>query len=311
MTPPVFPFVVGSGRSGTTVLRAMLDSHPELAVPPESHFVAAMARAGYGQGDAFDTPAFLRDLAANRWYRRWELPDEQVRAAVTAAAPQGLADAVRAVYREYAATRGKPRYGDKTPPYVLNLPLLGGLFPEARFVHVVRDGRDVALSLLDVEFGPDSFPEAVVWWRRSVSRGRAAGARLGPGRYREIRYEELVDDPEEVLRALCPFLGLDFDPAMLRYHERADEVVANVGRPEQHAGVRNAPTRGVRDWRRSTTEEQQQAFEALAGGLRAELGYEAGPPPSRGTWLRARGSVAGGELARLARRAVKRARGER
>src|SRR4051794_27962840 len=132
-TRPIFPFVVGCSRSGTTLLRALLDAHPLLAVPPESHFAVAPR---------------LRRLGRDPWFRLWGIEPPDLRGL-------DVADAVRAVFAAYAAAQGKPRYADKTPHYVSHLPLLAERFPEARFVHVVRDGRDVALSLLEVPWGPD------------------------------------------------------------------------------------------------------------------------------------------------------------
>ena len=137
----------------------MLDSHPELAVPPESHFALA------------DSPRSLRRaLRREPWFALWEIEAPDVDRL-------GCADAVRALFAAYAATRGKPRYADKTPHYVSHLPRLAARFPEARFVHVVRDGRDVALSLLEVPWGPDAIEDAALHWRRRVLEGRAAASR--------------------------------------------------------------------------------------------------------------------------------------
>ena len=215
-----FPFVVGCSRSGTTLLRAMLDAHPALAVPPESHFALAP-----------NVRALRRALRRDPWFALWgiEAPDLH---------GLGCADAVRAVFAAYAAARGKPRYADKTPHYVSHLPELAARFPEAQFVHVVRDGRDVALSLLEVPWGPDTLEDAARHWRRRVLEGRDAG--LPPDRYRELRYEALVADPERELRALAPWLGLDYAGAMLAYPDRP----LTVPYAEHHRRLALAPTPG-------------------------------------------------------------------
>jgi len=243
-TRPIFPFVVGCSRSGTTLLRALLDAHPLLAVPPESHF-AVLPR--------------LR-LRRDPWFRLWDIDPPDLRGL-------GVADAVRAVFAAYAAAHGKPRYADKTPHYVSHLPLLADRFPEARFVHVVRDGRDVALSLLEVPWGPDDLEGAALHWRRRVLEGRAAG--LGPARYRELRYEALVADPERELRGLAAWLELPYDPAML---DPARRPVA-MPYPEHHHRVALAPTPGLRDWRREMSAADAARFQAVAGDALAELGY--------------------------------------
>ncbi len=303
-----FLFVVGCGRSGTTLLRAMLASHPELAVPPESHFIPHLARRHrrYERDDGLAVDALCSDLAGNRWFQRWDLDVAGVRSAMAEAAPADLAAALRVLYQQYALAQGKARYADKTPPYVLHIALLARLFPEAVFVHLIRDGRDVALSLMRASFGPDDFTTAVLTWRRHVLRGRTGGRSVGPGRYIEVRYEDLVDDPEQQLRRIGELAGFPFDPAMLDYHRKAADVLSGVGRPDQHQNLRQPLTR-VRDWRAELTPAQREQFEALAGGLRAQLGYESGAPTVRPTVrATALGRRAATTASRAGTRAVKR-----
>lgn len=270
---PPFPFVVGCGRSGTTLLRAMLDSHPEMAVPPESYFVAELAGSWAG-GAPFSWDDYLAALSAHDRFRRWGLPADALHPEDPADAPRTFAGAVRHTFAAYARARSKPRYGDKTPRYVENVELLAGLFSEARFVHVIRDGRDVALSFLDREWGPKTIEEAAKRWRKRVRAGRRAAAALAPGRYLEVRYESLVDDPETELRRVCALAELDPAPEMLRYFERADDVIAGTKYPGQHAAIAAPPKRGLRDWRSTMSRTEVEEFEATAGGLLAELGYE-------------------------------------
>jgi hypothetical protein len=267
------------------MLRALLDSHPELAVPPESYFVvpALEQRARYERpGGALELDALLADVAAERSFPDWHLGPaalDQVRADAPATVP----DALLALYRAYAGQQAKPRAGDKTPSHLLHVDLLASSFPTARFLHIVRDGRDVVPSIVGMSFGPDRFAEAVLFWRRRVEQGRAEGARHGAARYREIRYDDLVADPESVLRAeVCPFLGLEYSDEMLRYHERADEVIGGLRATRHVQGVRRPPTPGVRDWRTALAPHDLQLFEALAGDLLDDLGYERSGVPASG-----------------------------
>ncbi len=280
-----FPVVLGCVRSGTTLLRALLDSHPALSVPPESYFVvpALQTRQRYERPSGLDLDSLLADVAAERSFPDWHLAacglDE-----VRDASPATVPEAVLALYRAYAHQQGKARAGDKTPLHLLHVDLLATSFPTARFLHIVRDGRDVVPSILGMSFGPDRFAEGVLFWQRRVEQGRAAGARLGPERYREIRYERLVTHPEQVLREqVCPFFGLEFSAEMLRYHERADDLIGGLRATSHVQGVRRPPTRGVRDWRTALAPHDVQLFEALAGDLLDELGYERSglPVPGR------------------------------
>lgn len=274
---PPFPFIVSSGRAGTTLLRAMLDSHPQVAITPQTYFITQFLsrRERYEGGERLDAGAFLGDVLPNKWFRRWGLDDDEVRAEVARAEPSDYADGIRCLYRVFARSRGKSRYGDKTPNYISEIPSLAGLFPEARFVHLIRDGRDVACAFIDQEkMRPNGIGEAALLWRERVSAGRSAGKELVPERYHELRYEYLVEDPEGALRELCAFLELEYDRAMLDYTERAAEVVSIDGGAERHSAVFEPPTPGMRDWRRELDPAEVEAFELIAGDLLTELGYE-------------------------------------
>jgi hypothetical protein len=164
---------------------------------------------------------------------------------------------------------------------VLNIPLLATVFPMARFVHIIRDGRDATLSYLDQWWGPESVTEGAPRWKRAVRVGQQAGNKLGPGRCIEVRYEETISDLEAVLRRLCTFLDLDFHPVMLRYYERAERLISQTDK--SHAGLRYPPSPGFRDWRRQMSHADLVTFEVLAGNVLSELGYERAipSPPTR------------------------------
>ena len=185
-------------------------------------------------------------------------------------------EAIAAVFEAYAAERGKPRWGDKTPLYMQHLPLLERLFPEASFVHLIRDGRDAALSFLSVPEGimtegwgyPRDAAGFACQWATEVRAARALGERVGPGRYLELRYEALVADPAGELRRTCSFAGLEYDEAMLGYVGRTESA-----RKEHQQRLNEPPRVGVRDWSTEMPVADREAFEAVAGDLLAELGY--------------------------------------
>lgn len=270
MTP--FVFFVGTNGSGTTLHRAIFDSHPDLAIPGEGRFVVELAsRRDVYEADLFDVPRFVADISGRWRFDNWGLSSEDAEGALTSPTHvTDYADAVRRLYDLYARRHGKTRYGDKTQSNIHDLALLGDLFPEARFVHVVRDGRDVALAHTDGK----KVEQVAISWRRRVEEGRVAGAALGPQRYTESRFEELVEDPESSVRRLCAFLDLEYHPQMLEYHKRADQIVGTTASPKRHTDIYLPPTKGLRDWRTELTPEQVARFEALAGDVLSVLGYE-------------------------------------
>ncbi len=271
-----FPFFVGANGSGTTLHRAIFDSHPDLAIPGESRFIVDLAkhRERYEIDDQFDSDALVNDLGRHKRFLNWGLAIEDLEAALAVAPKSTYAEAVRAIYGAYAAKEGKTRYGDKTQSYIHDLPVLAELFPEARFVHAVRDGRNVALAHAKGE----KIEQVAVSWSKRVTSGRRAGEKLGPDRYIESRYEDLIDDTDASVRRLCDFLELPFDPAMLRYYERADSLVATTAVPERHLDIYKPPTKGLQDWNRDLDSGQVARFEAIAGEALDLLGYERAQP---------------------------------
>lgn len=255
------------------MLRLMLDSHPELAIPGESHFIPALweARRRYRRsGAGFDAELLARDICSTPHVRRWEIDVERVLARVRSLPAPTFAGVVGCVFEEYAALHGKRRWGDKTPIYVLSIDLLARLFPQARFVHVVRDGRDVALSYLSVPWGPATIWQVARKWRREVNAGLAAAERHGVF---EVRYERLVEDPEAVVREVCDFADLAFDPRMLRREDAGERIQSRPERERFHTHAAEPVTAGLRDWRSQMSERDVRAFEAVAGDLLVRLGY--------------------------------------
>lgn len=268
--PPVF--VLGVRRSGTTLFRVMLDRSSRLAIPDESYFVPQLAARHRGP---VQRERFLDDLARVPTLREWGISASDVAPRLVEGMSAGAA--IAAVFEAYAASRGKARWGDKTPLYMRHLPVLERLFPTALYVHLVRDGRDAALSFLDVPAGimteawghPRDVAGFALMWRTEVAAARALGARVGHGRYLELRYEELVAAPEETLRRGCTFVGLAFEETMLDYVGRTPSAA------KQHQRrLDQPPTPGVRDWRSSMAAEDVRRFEAVGGDLLAALGYD-------------------------------------
>jgi hypothetical protein len=250
---PPAPFIVGVPRSGTTLLRLQLDAHPQLAIPPETGFGQLAAR--------FESSGATRDelLDALTALPTWqELGVERERlVGVFEDVPRWSVGAgLRAYYRTYAAAQGKSRYGDETPEHAGCMGVLERALPEARFIHVIRDGRDVAASLRGLPFAPGDGGIAAIaaFWRDTIWRARLDGTRLR--HYIEVRYEHLVAEPEAVLRELCAFLELPFEASMLRACEAGQDPDL-VGR-----------------WRESLSEYELTRFERFAGGALDDLGYQ-------------------------------------
>jgi len=286
-TPPPAPFVVGVGRSGTTLLRLMLDAHPRLAIPAETHFVPELIAREQAGGHAQELVA---EIVGSRTWGDFGIDPERLSARVHELADGAVAGVLRAFYELCAEQRDKPRWGDKTPVYVAHMRTIAAVLPEARFVHLIRDGRDVALSRRERGMGAGKpIGDAARLWRRRVESARKQARRLR-GRYLELRYEDLVASPEAELRRICALIELEFEPAMLDYHRAAADRLAELGdldpagtrpgrsgaeRRRAHApAVRPPEPERAGGWRERMGEADRAEFEAEAGPLLAELGYD-------------------------------------
>jgi hypothetical protein len=285
---PPAPFVVGVSRSGTTLLRLMLDAHPEMAIPPETHFLPDAIKECKREGATPDSVADI--IVGHRRFADFGLDADEVRARIAKSGVRPRGRPLRAFYELCAEREGKRRWGDKTPNYIQFMPRIARSLPEARFVHLIRDGRDVALSrasrAID-EPAPAGF--LAKRWKRRIGRARRVSNKLE--HYMEARYEDLVTDPEPTLRRICEFIELDYDRAMLRYHERASERLAEMAHDLPATETREArsaehrmaghelatepprPDRIAR-WKTEMSVEDRRQFEHFAGDLLDELGYE-------------------------------------
>lgn len=270
-------FIVGCDRSGTTMLRLILDRSDDVAIPTESMFIADMAviRSRFGElvsDDQFGrlAGAVWRHPKVREWRLRGAPPPRDGRSGESA-----YRAALEAPYLAYAAQHGKPGWGDKTPYYIGHIDELRRVFPEARIVNLVRDGRDVALSLLRVPFGPANVWAAAHQWRDAVDAGERAAERLGADLL-TVRYEDLVAGPETAIPAVCEFLEIGYRPEMLAVEESPPELIA-AGQAawfrELYGGIR---ANSVGKWRRQMSRSDIALFESIAGAELERHGYQTG-----------------------------------
>lgn len=273
-------FIVGAPRSGTRLLGRLTGAHPDIAVIDEARFVPGWFRHRRGvTPEGCVTPELVETLTQFKRFEKLAVEREELEQLVAVREELPYSDFISALFDLHGKATGKRLVGDKSPRYVRNLPTLHELWPHAKLIHLVRDGRDVALSVLSwkkvTERGglvantptweEDRTSTVALWWERLVRLGREDGAPLGPDLYHTVRYEALVADPPSECEALCAFLDVPYDEAMVHYHETAD---ASSSRQASRA-----PTRGLRDWRTQMPREEVERFEAVAGDLLDELGY--------------------------------------
>jgi hypothetical protein len=223
-------FVIGNPRSGTTLLRLLLTCNNELVVPPEGAFVVGLQREfGSFRGARDDLPEFVIRLLAYPTMDTWCFDPRQLLDYLVSAEPQCYRDLCCAVYRAYGEGQGKSvRYwGDKNNSYIRHIDSISRLFPTSRFIHIVRDGRDVACSyraLRDTNGRhaprlPTSIYSAARHWRDNLSEINRHLQGLDSTRTLEMRYEDLLADPESTLQGICSYLNVSYDDRMLQFHK--------------------------------------------------------------------------------------------
>jgi hypothetical protein len=284
-----FVFLVGCGRSGTTLLRRVLNAHPQMAITQETHWIPLFFRDRTGlTPEGLVTAELIPKLLADRRFPKLGLGRAQLEPLLGSGEPVSYARFVTGLFDLYGRAQGKPLVGDKTPIYVRNMRLLHALWPEAKFIHLIRDGRDVCLSVRNWErkaggtglernfttWADDPVTTTAMWWKWRVRLGREEGQALDPTLYHELRYEALVARPGEECARLCAFLGVPYEERMLRFYE---------GRTREEPGlsIKRAwlpITPGLRDWRTQMTAADVERFEAAAGDLLDELGYPRAVP---------------------------------
>lgn len=283
-------FIIGRGRSGTTLLSKMLNSHAQLAVAQEGLFILNLAGrySGLRRWDAATRARFIDDLLREKRMAMWGIDRELLarRLADVAEAPD-YATLCCLVYEAYALSQGKRDiriFGDKNPHYTLLLPRLERIFPDARYIHLVRDYRDTIVSYRKVAFDLSNVAGLAERWNH-YNRPAVELAERRPGACLCVRYEDLVNQPEEQVARMCAFLGVPFDEGVLDYHKR-DDPAAPAWFRTLFADLK-APLKreNAEKWRKEMNPEEIALADAICGDLGQRLGYRPAAVPAEGERL--------------------------
>jgi protein-tyrosine sulfotransferase len=281
--PPPF-FVLGSPRSGTTLLRAILCAHPDVYIPPENGALGRMILTfGRERSSPWDdvVDKVLGEFAGGYEYEYWGTDIEAVkRQAKGLSEPdRSLAALFELLYTEYGRRTAPTKHiwGDKTTPgnfrFIRKVALA---FPNARYVHIVRDGRDCVTSSVRAGFFSESYQNAAHAWRDNVRTCRRFG-RSVKGRFHELRYEDLVRAPRDQIALLCSFLRIDPAPSMLEHQSLVAESTPDVGEIAHHANVtRPISTQSLGKWQRELPESEREAVMEILAVELERCGYTQG-----------------------------------
>lgn len=278
-SPPRHPvFVVGMPRSGTTLLSSMLDAHSDLVIAPETHYFTR-CWTGEPLSDATDAQGMLDRLFQQPGVADMALSAaerEAIHARVRSLHRPSHADVLRAVTTVFAARTSARAWGEKTPDHLRYVPEMARQFPEAVFVAIVRDPRDVCLSLQSVPWNRDTLPEQAWTWRSYVERMNHYRAAY-PDRFYDLRYEDLITNPKRELRAVCDFLAMPFEPAMLAFHQQEDRSFDAHREPWKEKTEQAVDPTNQQKWRTQMPEAERVIVELIAGNRLESYDYASTP----------------------------------
>lgn len=266
-------FLIGAGRSGTTLLRLILAGHSRLHIPPETRFLRPLVRELPLSGDlsaAQIERAVAIIIGDYRWPDMGMAAEDLRRRALELRSPR-LVDIINLVYQHHLTGVGKSRFGDKTPIYFEIVPELATLYPGAKFIHLIRDGRDVAISRIDVNW--ERYYERQFEWSLAMARRREYLRSAYARQILQVKYEDLVANPEAIVRQVCAFLDERFEPQMLDW----GHLTALVPAREMHIHGRLAEpisSESIAVWRRKLTAPECFAMEACLHRDLERLGYQ-------------------------------------
>jgi hypothetical protein len=270
-------FIIGNDRSGTTMLRLILDRGAQTALPTESMFLGDFApvrrRGGLDDHDA--AVRFTERVWNHPKVALWELDGEPTPPPVGLSHDEAYRWAIEQPYLAYMRRDGKTRWADKTPYYLEWVDEIKAVFPEAKFIELVRDGRDVGLSIMPLPFGGNNAWVTGRDWARGIRLGQAAHERW-PGDVFTVQYEQLTADPAPYIQRMCEFLGMEYSPDMLNVEKTdSSKIVADQAEwfTNLWAGINQ---KSVGKWKRKMSEKDQAIFLAAAGPELAAHGYEPG-----------------------------------
>ncbi|NOT26902.1 MAG: sulfotransferase [Acidobacteria bacterium] len=259
-------FVIGFPRSGTSITCRLLRRYLKVSFGTESQFIIRYLRRLSEFGDLRDDAnvrRLLYEISTERFFARsrhnWGFVFD-VEQAINTLTSRSYSAVLHAIFNQLADHNGMVRWGDKTPAYNYHLRELRQLFPDAQFVHVVRDGRDVALSIQKQGFGAKNACQAAGEWTRAIDSITAFSQDLSDDQYVEVRYEDLTSRPAAVVEELADFLGID---------DRTGELRTYV-----HTHIQREITQdNSGKWHQALSAREVERFEAVAGDILAHFGY--------------------------------------
>ena len=266
-------FLIGAQRSGTTLLRLILNAHSQIAIPEEGTFLIPLLKKRYIHhklsGRALS--ALTRYLSLNPQLKLWGCDYREYFSQLDQKECLSIRELIENLYSIYAQQHGKSIWGDKTPPFFRKVNIFLALYPEARFIHIVRDGRDVFDSWRKIDDTKGNVATIALDWCYKLSRIEKSFSRIPADNKLTIRYEDLLGRTEESVRSVCRLLGVPFETGMLEFYRTSHQY---IGAHHSKLIFRPVDSKNIAKWGKNLTPREARCFTLLAGRYLRKYDYQ-------------------------------------
>ena len=280
---PLF-FIIGRPRTGTTLLRLLVEAHPNVIIPPESPIILSLYKK-YQHKEFWteqDLEALLRDVQKQQYFNAWLIKEEKLRSEIMKCKGEcTFFDIIKKIYLTYPSMFSKEDIkliGDKNPVYALYIKRMHQLYPDSKFIYISRDYRDNYLSLIRVNFEIPLVPLVVFRWKFAYLQFKKLWKR-NPDTFYFLRYEDLASNPEEEIKKVYAFLGIEYKQEVFDFYKKEKEMKEAYGNSRElldiHRSLLNpVNTSRINTWKEKMSDKQIRMADLVAGRTAEECGYE-------------------------------------
>ncbi|MCH7535430.1 MAG: sulfotransferase [Bacteroidetes bacterium] len=271
-------FIVGAGRSGTTLLQTILNAHSQVAFSPESHFLRkyVFPQIQKKKAERAANKEWLIDLLnSDNDFRRLDTdPKKIAESNIDFSSKTFFVDVFNEMGNLYLEKSGKSYFGDKDPMNLNHLKQLKQAFPKAHVIHIIRDPRDVVMSRMKTEWGKKyPFFVHVFDYGYHVERALEDGPAIFGKQYHQLRYEDLLTFPEVTIKSLCGELDIEFEDQMLLYHENGNNLVNKSEKEWKDNVDKPIISDNLDKWKKGMSRNNVMLVESICSATINKLGY--------------------------------------
>jgi hypothetical protein len=266
-------FILGTQRSGTTLLRLILNSHSKIAIPEDSDFLRPILKRKFTEkplkGNSLKN--LIVYLKKNQHFKLWNYNPSDFFKYLEGRREISLKEFIESLYSSYNHHEGKTIWGDKTPSLFRKLDIISSLFPEAKFIHIVRDGRDTFDSWRRMDPLKNNASVVALEWRYKIWKIDNFLQKIPSANKVTIKYEDLIVEPGKVLKKICKVIDVEYEEEMLNFYKKSERYIG-----KHHSKLIFKPlfSKNLEKWKKNLNKREIEVFKLLAGRYLRKYNYE-------------------------------------